>query len=302
MPDTWEADPLVLGRDTEWQVTLARGRDGAWRFDRGTVARVPDLFDRLTPEEKTARERRSSFHSARQTMRTLLQAADAGDLDLAARCLDLDGIPAAARDELGPILAYKLKFVARPDRPGGRGGDPRRGERPPVLLPPRPARAASTWSGRKGRPAAATGSSRARPSPGSRRMFRDGVDRPIAPGLDARQGRPRPPVVPTGPLAVAPLPPPRLAAQPGGWGSTCTSGSDWPSPWRPPRPPPGRGSGLAERLACRLLRLVRVEVERVVVAPKLRPLAVAVRPVVPVPAAPHCSTCPRRPSGPRSRS
>ena len=24
--DTWEADPLVLGRDTEWQVTLARGR------------------------------------------------------------------------------------------------------------------------------------------------------------------------------------------------------------------------------------------------------------------------------------
>ena len=25
-PDTWEADPLVLGRDTEWQVTLARGK------------------------------------------------------------------------------------------------------------------------------------------------------------------------------------------------------------------------------------------------------------------------------------
>lgn len=25
--DTWEADPLILGRDTEWQVTLARGND-----------------------------------------------------------------------------------------------------------------------------------------------------------------------------------------------------------------------------------------------------------------------------------
>jgi MscS family membrane protein len=109
--DTWEADPLVLGRDTEWQVTLSRGKDGAWRFDRETVSRVPDQFDRLTPEEKAARERRSNFHSPQQAMRTLLHASDAGDLDLAARCLDLDGVAQAARDELGPILAYKLKFV-----------------------------------------------------------------------------------------------------------------------------------------------------------------------------------------------
>ncbi len=109
--DTWEADPLILGRDTEWQVTLARGNDGAWRFDRETVARVPDLFERLTPEEKAARERRSNFHSAQQTMRTLLHASHAGNLDLAARCLDLDGVPQGARNEVGPILAYKLKFV-----------------------------------------------------------------------------------------------------------------------------------------------------------------------------------------------
>jgi MscS family membrane protein len=109
--DTWEADPLILGRDTEWQVTLARGKDGAWRFDRETTSRVPDLFERLTPEEKSVRERRSSFHSAQQTMRTLLHSSDAGDLDLAARCLDLDGVPTGARGELGPILAYKLKFV-----------------------------------------------------------------------------------------------------------------------------------------------------------------------------------------------
>ena len=109
--DTWEADPLILGRDTEWQVTLARGRDGAWRFDRETISRVPDLFERLTPEEKSVRERRSNFHSAQQTMRTLLHSSDAGDLALAARCLDLDGVPQGARAELGPILAYKLKFV-----------------------------------------------------------------------------------------------------------------------------------------------------------------------------------------------
>ena len=111
LPDTWEADPLILGRNTDWRVTLARGTDGAWRFDRETVARLPDLFERLTPAEKAARERRSNFHSAQQAMRTLLHAADAGDLVLAARCLDLDDIPAGARGELGPILAAKLKFV-----------------------------------------------------------------------------------------------------------------------------------------------------------------------------------------------
>ncbi len=40
VPDTWEADPLILGRDSDWRVTLARGADGAWRFDRETVARL----------------------------------------------------------------------------------------------------------------------------------------------------------------------------------------------------------------------------------------------------------------------
>ena len=42
--DTWEADPLVLSRDTDWQVILARGQDGAWRFDRETVSRMPRAF------------------------------------------------------------------------------------------------------------------------------------------------------------------------------------------------------------------------------------------------------------------
>ena len=134
--DTWEADPLILGRDTEWQVTLARGNDGAWRFDRETVSRVPDLFDRLTPEEKSAREHRSNFHSAQQTMRTLLHASDAGDLDLAARCLDLDGVPQGARRRAGADPGLQAQVRPGPDRPGRPGGDPVRGRRPPVLLPP----------------------------------------------------------------------------------------------------------------------------------------------------------------------
>ena len=62
---------------------------------------MPDLFERLTPEEKSVRERRSNFHSAQQTMRTLLHSSDAGDLALAARCLDLDGVPQGAEANWG---------------------------------------------------------------------------------------------------------------------------------------------------------------------------------------------------------
>ncbi|MFO0908025.1 MAG: mechanosensitive ion channel family protein [Isosphaeraceae bacterium] len=111
IPDSWEGEPLVLGRETEWHLSISRGPDGAWRFDQDSVARIPELFERLTPEEKIARDARSSFHSARQTMRTMLHAVNTGDLETAASCLDLDAIPSGARAELGGLLATKLKFI-----------------------------------------------------------------------------------------------------------------------------------------------------------------------------------------------
>ncbi len=166
--DTWEADPLVLGRDTEWQVTLARGRDGGWRFDRETVSRVPDMFERLTPDEKSARERRSNFHSAQQTMRTLLHASDAGDLALAARCLDLDGVPQGARANWG-----RSWHASSSSSWTGSAGLPwKRSHRRPmargtiIIAAPW---AASTWRGAPKESASATGCSRAKPWPRSRR-------------------------------------------------------------------------------------------------------------------------------------
>jgi MscS family membrane protein len=119
-------------------------------------------------------------------MRTLLHAANAGDLALAARCLDLDGIPPGARGELGPVLAYKLKFVLDrigrvaveeiPDEADGprfsyhrgllgridlvrRDAEPRRGD----------------WQFSR------------RPSRGIETMFRATVDRPVAPALARRR-------------------------------------------------------------------------------------------------------------------
>ncbi len=69
-------------------------------------------------------------------MRTLLHTSDAGDLALAARCLDLDAACLrGARAELGPILAYKLKFVL--DRIGRVVLEeiPSEADGPPVLFP-----------------------------------------------------------------------------------------------------------------------------------------------------------------------
>ena len=299
VPDTWEADPLVLGRDTEWQVTLARGTDGAWRFDRETVARVPDLFERLTPEEKTARERRSNFHSAQQAMRTLLHAADAGDLDLAARCLDLDGIPPGARDELGPILAYKLKFVL--DRIGrvARGGDPRRGRRPPLLLPPRPAGAHRPGAARRGAPPR-----RLAVLARDRRADRGDVPRrgrpPGRPGPGPGRGPSAGPVAAADPLAVAPLPAARLAAEP-------RAGARPLPVDRPGRRPGGRRGGLVAGAAGRRAAGVPPAAagpDRGRSGPRRLQAAAAgvpARPVVPVPPAPAARPAGRRRRRRRSR-
>ena len=270
VPDTWEADPLILGRDTDWQVTLARGNDGAWRFDRETVARVPDLFERLTPEEKTARQRRSNFHSAQQTMRTLLHAADAGDLDLAARCLDLDDIPP------GPATSWadpgrKLKFVL--DRIGRVAVEeiPAEADGPRYYYHRGPLGRIDLAPPRRGARAAATGSSRARPSRGSRRCSATrSTARSAGPGPVA--GRTGSVAVTADPLALAPRPDARLAAEPRAGAGPLPVG-------RPGRRPGGRRGGLAgwlrvvERLACRLLRRGRIEVDRALAASKLRPLA-----------------------------
>ncbi|MFO0910393.1 MAG: mechanosensitive ion channel family protein [Isosphaeraceae bacterium] len=111
VPDSWEGDPHVVGHDADWTVTIARQADGAWRFDSNSLARVPEMFDQLTPEQKAANEVRSSFHSARQTMRTLLHAVNTANLEVATECLNLDALPPGSRADLGPLLAVKLKYA-----------------------------------------------------------------------------------------------------------------------------------------------------------------------------------------------
>ncbi len=104
-------------------------------------------------------------------MRTLLHASDNGDLDLAARCLDLDGVPQGLRDELGPILAYKLKFVL--DRIGRVAVEelPSEADGPRYHYYRGPLGRIDLVRRARERLGKATGSSHAKPWPGSSRCF-----------------------------------------------------------------------------------------------------------------------------------
>jgi MscS family membrane protein len=74
------------------------------------VAATSAFFDKVAAHNPKI-ERATHHESARETMATFLACVGRGDFDEAARCLDLSNYRPVARDEIGPILAYKLKFV-----------------------------------------------------------------------------------------------------------------------------------------------------------------------------------------------
>jgi MscS family membrane protein len=111
IPDSWNAPPQVLGKDQDLRVELVRQRDGAWRFSRKTIERMPQLFDKLTAQQRSDRARTGHLETARDTMVTFLRAGNHDDDERAARCLDLGDIPSSAREEAGAVLAFKLRYV-----------------------------------------------------------------------------------------------------------------------------------------------------------------------------------------------
>ena len=104
-------------------------------------------------------------------------------------------------------------------------------------------------------------------------MFRDAAERPVAPTLAQGKSGPRSrrgELVPSlwlrGRLA-------RLAPAARRWGSTSTSGSAWRSPWRPAGRRRGWGCGSWSGWPAYGLRRGGFELDRALVASKLRPLA-----------------------------
>jgi MscS family membrane protein len=111
VPDDWNAPPQVLGETQGVRVEIVRQRDGCWCFSAATVARVPEMYDKLAGKTRAEQGRGSSLDNARDLVTTFQDAAGRRDFTLAARCLDLDEIHASAHDLLGPVLAAKLKYV-----------------------------------------------------------------------------------------------------------------------------------------------------------------------------------------------
>jgi MscS family membrane protein len=111
LPDDWNAPQQTLGENAGVAVQLARQRDGCWRFSQGTVAQVPAFFDKLAGKDRTENDRAAHLDSARDTITTFLSCMRQGDYERAADCLDLSLFRTGSQDEVGPVLAYKLKYV-----------------------------------------------------------------------------------------------------------------------------------------------------------------------------------------------
>ncbi len=112
VPDGWNAPPQVLGEAQGVRVEVLRQRDGCWRFSEATVARVPEMFDKLLAGKvRPEQENGTHLDSARDTLVTFQTASARRDFATAARCLNLADIHASAREELGSALAFKLKYV-----------------------------------------------------------------------------------------------------------------------------------------------------------------------------------------------
>jgi MscS family membrane protein len=111
LPDDWNAPTQVLGESQGARVEIVRQRDGCWRFSQATVSQAPAFLDKLTSKEKPEHERASRLESARDTMSTFLSFMRRGDYEGAAECLDLSSFRPGAQTEIGPVLAYKLKYV-----------------------------------------------------------------------------------------------------------------------------------------------------------------------------------------------
>lgn len=111
VPDDWNAPPQVLGEAQGVRVEILRQRDGCWRVSEATITRVPEMFAKLAGKARSEPGGGSHLDSARDTLMTFQAAGNRRDYCQAALCLNLSEINASAREELGPVLAFKLRYV-----------------------------------------------------------------------------------------------------------------------------------------------------------------------------------------------
>ncbi len=111
IPNDWNAPSQILGESEGVRIEIVRQRDGAWSFSEATVARIPEMFDKLAGKIRPEMGHGEHHDSARDTMMTFQSAVRRRDFAQGARCLNMSDIPSSAQDDLGPVLAFKLQYV-----------------------------------------------------------------------------------------------------------------------------------------------------------------------------------------------
>lgn len=111
IPDDWNAPPQTLGESLGVHIDIVRKRDGAWTFSDATVSKLPEMFDHLAGKARDEEGAGLHLDSARDAMQSFIAASLRHNFAQASRCLNLSDIPPSAREELGPVLAVKLKYV-----------------------------------------------------------------------------------------------------------------------------------------------------------------------------------------------
>ena len=117
IPDQVEGSECRIGEGKDITLRLHRQPDGRWLFEGATLRDLPKmrllLWEKALAagQGKDAGDVPAEFRSPFATFRTYLDALKKGDLDEAARCLDLAEIPDPARRIVGRGLAVKLKEI-----------------------------------------------------------------------------------------------------------------------------------------------------------------------------------------------
>ena len=108
---------MQIGENKDIRLRLHRMADGRWLFDSKTLQDLPRmrlfLWQRALAagQGKDAGDVPADFRSPYAMFHTFIDAFKNGDLDAAAKCLDLTDVPDPARQVVGRELAFKLKEV-----------------------------------------------------------------------------------------------------------------------------------------------------------------------------------------------
>ncbi|MBY0527788.1 MAG: mechanosensitive ion channel family protein [Gemmataceae bacterium] len=116
LSDKWSAPTQIMTGPGNLRIEVVRQSDGCWRFSGDTAARLPGMYESISGQDKASNERTQGLGTPRETLVTFFRTVNTGDMLRASHCLDLTDLPISARDNLGPILAFKLKSVL--DRTG----------------------------------------------------------------------------------------------------------------------------------------------------------------------------------------